>query len=593
MEITVFIVFCIITFFVYLSLNSKIENLERKVNSLGKVSPTVNTTVSAVVPKSIPESVPLNNNIVKLEVSGEEKGGKFLGKIGVVAILLAGAFFLKDVPNEGKVIIGLLVGILFIGLGFYLRTKYKTYAHVLMGSGIALLYLTVFAATSVFHMIDSTMGFALMIFVTIISIIISIIEDAIELATLGALGGFLTPILISTGSNNYVGLFSYLLILDLGILAVTFKKKWLGLYHVGFWGTGLLFFVWCAKYFDSSLLSPAMIFLTLYFLVFLFASIFHHLIRKEKSDSADIFGIAVNAILYFSTSISLLYTQYSDNLGYFAFALAVVYAIIAYVSYNTMKEDKLLNYLLVGISVVFLSITIPLQFSGSWITVAWLIEALVLYFIAFYIPHEVLKRFGLMVFALGVFRVLFYEGIFWSIDNNGLIRNAFLNFGFVLLILSVIIAYIIQYLYSKFGNIDGANIKSTIAGFMLVANILTVAGITSQIYLYYENDIKALNFEYTQKSNEFNSYRGSGAYSEDMQKQLDVASSIKYEKINSLNNQRNTIISVFWAIYAVLLIAIGFIKKTKFLRTLGLVFFVITAIKIFVCLLYTSPSPRD
>ncbi len=603
--------------FIYVSLNNKISKLKERVDALtaGSVQSTVQTPsatqpttpmqtqtvpvmqsttapspvftspTSAIPATFATDSVAQNisapsSQAPKPQISGEEKSGKLLGKIGVIAILLAGAFFLKDVPDEGKVMIGLIVGIIFIGVGFYLREKYKTYAHVLMGGGIAVLYLTVFAATTVFKMMPSTIGFGFMIFVTIVAIVISIMEDAVELAALGAFGGFLTPILIPTADNNYLGLFSYLLVLDLGILVVSFRKRWLNLYHIGFWGTGLIFFVWCAGHFNSNLLAPSMMFLTLYFVIFLLASVFHHFVRREKTNPADIFGIAVNAILYFSTSMSLLYSQYHENLGYFSLVLAIVYAMMAYVSFTTMKEDKVLNYLLSGISVVFLSITIPLQLTGSWITLAWLIEALVLYAMAFYIPHEPLKKFGAIVFALGIGRLVFYDELARTFGSAKM-EVAFFNLSFILLIIAVLIAYTIQYLYSKFDNKEDSNVKKTMAVLVLVANVLTIFGITSQIYLHYKNQERSLRNEFTVQSQQFESYRGNSGYSEDMQKRLSSASRELYTKVDSLNNQRNTMVSVFWAIYAILLIMVGFMKKAKFLRTLGLIFFVITAIKIF------------
>ena len=581
----IFLLIMIVAFVTaYSTLSTRINDLNKRINSLNFKIPNIDKGINADTVNEIPVQMNIpRENISKIDtkISGEEKGGRFLGKIGILAILLALAFFLKDIPDQGKVIIGLIIGVIFIGIGFYIREKYRKYAHILMGGGIALLYLTVFAATSVFNMIDSSIGFSLMIFITIISVIISIIENAISLATLSSLGGFLTPILISSGENNYISLFTYLLILDIGILGVSYKKKWPSLYHIGFWGTGILFFIWCSNYFESKFLSVSMIFLTLYFLIFLISSIFHHIIRKEKTKNSDIFGICANAVLYFSMGLSLLRFEYTDNLGYFAFILAVVYSIFAYTSYKTMKEDKILNYLLTGISVVFLSITMPLQFSGTWITFSWLIESLVLYIMAFYIPNNALRKFGLAVFILGIYRIAVYEHFAFKMDNSPDII-AFLNINFLMIVIAIIVAYIIQNLYSKFEDNNILSIKKTIVCFIFIANLLTIIAITSQIHLFYQNKLDFLREDFSLNEQEYYSYRGdNSAYSDDLYRIHTKYSNDYHSNKNKLENQRNTSISVFWVIYAILLISFGFIKKAKLLRILGLVFFIVTALKIF------------
>ncbi len=593
--ITIF--FLIVIIFVIIFFNSKISTLEEKVDSLinkynsTKVNQSVATPVvpsmaqssiygiptTTTAPTPIPVPMPIADNISK--TSGEEQSGKMLGKIGVAAILLAGAFFLKDVPDEGKVGIGILVGLVFIGLGYFLKTKYRGYAHLLMGGGISVLYLSIFAATTLFKMINPQFGFFLMIFITAVAVIISLVEDSKKLAVLSALGGFVTPILITTVMADYTLLLSYLLILDIGILVISAKKKWNILYHTGFWGTVLIYSVWHIANYNLEIMYSVLFFLTAYFIVFLLSSIFHHFIRKEKSSPSDALAISLNAGMYFMMGYNILFPTYHDNLGYFALVLAVVYAITANLSFNVMRDDKILNYFLTGISVVFLSIAVPLQFSNEWITLAWLMEALILYIISFSLGHKALRVFAGVVFSLGIIRVLFYDGILNYAYTN-INTHAFVNFGFVLLMISVMIAYVVQYLYHKFDNVEDLSVKKIIMYFVLTANILTVVGITSQIYLYYENSTLILSRDYEAKVKVINN-SGGDEYSQDRNDILNQNYATMYKSVTDLNNQRNTVVSVFWIIYAVILIGIGFSNKVKLLRILGLAFFVIIAVKIF------------
>ena len=183
-------------------------------------------------------------------------GGNWFNRIGIFAIILGSGFFLKYafdnqwIGPSARVMIGFIIGIGFIGSGELFRKRdYRYYAHGFSGGGIAILYLTVFAAFSFYGLIGQVPAFLFMSLVTILAVLLAAVYDALAIAILGLLGGFLTPVLLSTGKDNQVGFFSYLILLNLGVLGLAYFKQWRVLNYLTYGATFLLTLAWMAEWY--------------------------------------------------------------------------------------------------------------------------------------------------------------------------------------------------------------------------------------------------------------------------------------------------------------------------------------------------------
>jgi len=142
-------------------------------------------------------------------------GGNTVLRVGVVLLFLGLAFLLRyategvEVPIELRYMGVAASALALLGLGWWLRRRNPGYALVLQGTGIAVLYLTVFAAMRLHPLLDPGMALGLLVAVTLFSAILAVQQNALGLAAAAALGGFAAPILTSTGSGNHVALFSY------------------------------------------------------------------------------------------------------------------------------------------------------------------------------------------------------------------------------------------------------------------------------------------------------------------------------------------------------------------------------------------------
>ncbi len=176
--------------------------------------------------------------------------------IGGFVLFLATAFFVKySIDNnlispEIRVALGSLLGITLLIGGLQLSLKqYRVTAQTLCSTGILILYADVFASYSFYHFIEVTAAFLLMIAVTAVAFLLAVRLDAKVVAILGLLGGFFTPPLLSTGQDNPLGLFSYIFILDAGLIAIALRKKWTFLIPLAAVGTILLQLGWTSEFF--------------------------------------------------------------------------------------------------------------------------------------------------------------------------------------------------------------------------------------------------------------------------------------------------------------------------------------------------------
>lgn len=560
--------------------------------------PSVAQTPVASTTVATPTSNYVDDNPKEQSSYDEAARGRWLGIVGIAAVLVGVSFFLKFafdnnwIGPSGRVALGIVAGIALLALGQWLRRKYLNYGEMLSGGGIAILYLSIFAAFSFYHLIAEPTAFALMAMVTLLSGVLSVIGGSPTLAVVGILGGFLTPYLVGSDNPDAITLFGYIFILDLGILAIALFRTWRKLNILGFVGTALLWFTfYSANYIGHEGtvgLSVMLVFATLFFLVYLFATIVHHLVRGETSTSDDVGLALLNAAFGGWAIYSLLNPQYHFTLGFVMVFFALVYfAVATMVRLRASGEEhKLLHFALLGISVVFLTIAMPLQFSGGWITLAWLIEGLVLYGIAFSVGERTLREWGAALYVVGLVRYIIFDAVV-HLDAGYM---PLLSSRTGLAIVAIVIAYAVAHLYKRSGLTEVVVYESTLSvrdiviAFLVVANALTLVTGSQEIYDYYGQSITRENQRVEEQVQALQNYNGSGltdGLSTDMYAQQDKIRSEAYPRIHSYENWRNSLLSLWWALYAGILVALGFARNNRAVRTAGVVLFFVTAVKIF------------
>jgi uncharacterized membrane protein len=202
-------------------------------------------------------------------------GLTWISRIGAVTLIFSVAFIFKyAIDNQwigetGRIVLGILAGLACIGAGDSIwRRGQQTYAQAISGLGIAILYLSLYASFAFYHLLPQSIPFALMTLTTALSGALALRYEAPAIATLGLIGGYLTPVLLSTGEDRPVIFFSYIFLLDLGALALARARKWLLFEFLAFAATVLLFGAWGATHYTAQKQIVATVFALLFYSIF-------------------------------------------------------------------------------------------------------------------------------------------------------------------------------------------------------------------------------------------------------------------------------------------------------------------------------------
>lgn len=315
-------------------------------------------------------------------------GENLLSKIGIVIFVIGMGFLVKlgidnDYITEGmRVMLGVIIGGGLIGLAHRLRTSFMAFSSVLIGGGLAVLYFTIAIAFHEYQILPQTAAFIIMVLITAFGVLLSVSYDKKELAILALIGGFGTPFFLSTGEGNVSVLFTYILILNIGMLSLVYFKKWSIINYLAFGFTMLLYIgVYTTKYVDNpdELRLTMFLFLTAIYLVFYGMALVFKIRNHEQFKYAEIAQIFTNTAIYFGFGLALL-SSYKEGMfsGVFTAFIAIINFVISYLLYKRNKIDKNLVFLIIGLVLTFVSLIAPIELKGNHITLFWAFEAVLL-----------------------------------------------------------------------------------------------------------------------------------------------------------------------------------------------------------------------
>ena len=341
-------------------------------------------------------------------------GGRWFNRIGIIALLFAVSYFLKLafdnnwIGPAGRVTIGILLGALMLPWSQWLLScGYTYFAEGIAGLGEATLFVSVWAGCQYYTLFSRGVGFAALIFVTIIMAILALWRNSSRIAFLSLLGGLLTPALVSSGKNEQLVLFSYLLCLGAAALFIIWRKNWQLLLPLAFVGTQLYFWQWYdAFYTRSGFLESTLIFATLFFLLFAILPIARALQRLDLR-AMDLFLAFSNALAY---GVSLYVFLWPDDrwpLTLIFLALSAAHLLVAsLLPESPAPAIALPRGLYTFLAVSFFTFAIPIRLEHNAITLAFAIEGAALVCIGFRTLSGLLRPTGYLLLGITAFRLL-------------------------------------------------------------------------------------------------------------------------------------------------------------------------------------------
>ena len=326
---------------------------------------------------------PVTEDIDDRNVFEKLLGANWLSKIGIVTLVLGIGFFVKYAIDQnwineiGRVGIGLLTGGIIIGIAHKLKTKYQVFSSLLVGGGISVFYITITLAFREYALFGQTLAFTLLILTTAFSVILSLLYDRKELAVFSLLGGFASPLMVSTGIGNYVVLFSYIFILNTGMLIVSYIKKWRIIGIISFVLTLLFFWAWAINSYENQFFNVSL-FISLFFIQFYLLALFDHYKSERKISAYQVFLILTNNLFAFIAFLYVFNHYSSDIRGLITISLAVINAVVLVALFRNSRIDRNMIYLIITIVLSFVSLAIPIQLKGHVITLFWAAESVIL-----------------------------------------------------------------------------------------------------------------------------------------------------------------------------------------------------------------------
>lgn len=399
MEFAYFIAAVIIILLIYHKLNRKIDKLERQIEDLKSKSHSQIPTAENLSQESLQELNTASaedqfeaflNSAQDQETNPKEETEvpvfisfirqNILTIAGIVTLVLGLGYFVKYAIDRNwineylRCAIGYLTGIFLISAGIYLRKKYSAFSAIVSGGGFSVLYFTTTIIFREYHLLSQNSAFAVTICITIFATVLSYRLKNEILIIFALLGGFAAPLMISTGQSNYLFLFGYISLLNLGVLAIAFFQNWKSIGWLAFICTTIYLFAWSIE--KPQTLS--VIFYVLSYLIF-YAFALRNYIRQKPIQTSDIFLLILTNFALISGVVFTLKSQTKIPPSVPVFLFAVFNAAGLY--RERQKKSDLQFSVFAGLVISLFTLAIALQLKTYLIATVWAIEcSLILYF---------------------------------------------------------------------------------------------------------------------------------------------------------------------------------------------------------------------
>ena len=432
-------------------------------------------------------------------------GRNWFAIIGALALTIGVGFFLKLafdnnwIGETGRIILGIVVGLALVGAGEYTHRRYPLWAQPVTGGGIAVLYLSIYAAFGLYELIDFVPAFLFLALVGVFSVLLALRHESLVIALMGIVGAFLAPILLGAvlGPDlaeadlpNEHWLLLYVLVVGAGVLAVSTFRNWRWFSVVGIVGSYVLLGLWTEGFSDRNAVL-AQLGLSGVLLEFIGATTLFHILWRRPPDPVDLALMTLNAVGYFSLTFVVMWDQYEEWFGLITLGLSLVYGLVAYAALRRTGTPMQVSLFALAIAVVFLTVAVPLQLTGNWIAVAWAAEGAVISAVGFYVRSHVTRGFALAILATAVVRLLVFDT---SVELEGF--QPVLNDRFATFVVAIASFYVAAFLFWR----DRAEAEAWEAhvyrALVVAANFLTLWLFSAEVIAFFDSrDLSARSIE--------------------------------------------------------------------------------------------------
>ena len=378
--------------------------------------------------------IALRNWFIYGNANGKESGESvekmlattWLLRSGILVILCTSAFLLKLsierglLAPSGRVALSYLCGaaLLIAGLHRKLRKDYWSLGQALVGIGLGMFYFSSYAMVNMYHLTSPMVGGAVMVLVTVTAGILADRLVSLPIAMVTMLGGFATPLLLSTGEKNFTGLGAYLLLLSAGVLWLANRRNWQQLTWLAMLFTYGIFGLHYASRFTPADFAVQQTFLVLFFILYSTSVFIHNIRLKLPATPLEILGLLGNSALFFClSSVATLKTYHNDRLTLAPLTIGLAFYYLCHAVWlkkRNTKEDRNLLLMFCALSGFYLSLTFPVILTEQWLGAAWALQGLMMLWLGYKLESRFLRCCAWLLYILSLGRLALWEFVAYN-----------------------------------------------------------------------------------------------------------------------------------------------------------------------------------
>ena len=358
---------------------------------------------------------------------------KFIGenlimKLGILIVLIGvaigGKYALEHqlLSPTMRIIIGTLFGVALQGVAIKLKKEYKKLSAVLASGAMATLYFMTYFAYDFYGLIPMPVAFVLMTLITVATVWQACTYDMEVIAIIGLVAAYVIPFMLSTGEGSPWALFSYISIINAGVMLISVKRYWRILFVSAYVSSWFIYgVVYRTLHFpETSDAVKLLVFLFINFVIFYVTFLAYKVKHKMIFQNFDIVYLLSNSFMFFGLGYNVMFNNetLAPYVAWFSFANALIHGIVAFILIKKNMVDKSVYRLITGLAISFVTIAIMVWATGHWLTMFWMLEGTVLFTVSRISKRPFYEKLSYPVFFLALISLI----IDWGNPNGGHLR---------------------------------------------------------------------------------------------------------------------------------------------------------------------------
>ncbi len=450
----------------------EIENLQRQINELAEQlqqfqarlfklqeklnsAKTKGVSIQSINQKVEPQFT-ASSNIKRSAQFGNEHsalenfiGLKIINLVGIIVLLIGISIGVKYAIDKNlitpltRIILAYTAGAGLFILSIILRKNYDGFSAILFSGAMASAYFTTYGAFTYYNLFSQTLCFILMVVIAGFTAIRSLKYNRQEIAVTGMVGAYAIPLLIGSNHENYVLLFSYILVMNAGILLISFRRSWKILNLLALIITWSFFNGWLLFKYENADRFYALVFMFVYYVLFLLSAFAFSITKKLKLSSRQLIHILINNIALYVSLLSIFNASSSDAVAATISAMCgVLFLILAIAGNNFFHEEKMLNRMHYAEALVLIVLFVSIKWSGLTITMLWTLIAMIVFTLGIITKTTWPRLAAILLLGFTLLKLILVDSISFTAIQKII---AYLTIGTLLLILS--------FFYQKFKRV--------------------------------------------------------------------------------------------------------------------------------------------